>query len=189
MYFPDNGEIKIDDININDYDEKSFRNTISYVSQSPYIFNTTLYNNICISNPNASKKQVVEACKLANIHDFILKTDKGYDTVVGENGYQLSGGQKQRLAIARALLNRSQIVLLDEATSALDNDIQHKVQSSIFNEMNSQTVIIVAHRLSTIKDCNRIIVMDKGKIVGDGTHDELLASCVIYKQLYKTMAE
>ena len=133
---------------------------------------------------NVKDKDIVEACKIAQIHDFIQTLPHKYNTIIGEGGVNLSGGQRQRIAIARALIKKSKIILFDEATSALDNITQKEIQKSINNISADYTIIIVAHRLSTIKECSRIYVMDKGKIVGVGTHKELLEKNKYYKQLY-----
>ena len=136
-------------------------------------------------NPEASKKQIENACKICEIHDFIMSLPKKYNTLVGEGGINLSGGERQRLAIARALLKKSKIILFDEATSALDNETQALVQSAINNISEEYTTIIVAHRLSTIKKCNKIMIVDGGKIVDVGNHEELMKRCQIYKTLYE----
>ncbi len=185
-YDIESGKILIDGKNINNLDEDSLCGAISYVSQSPYIFNQTIKENMQIANPNLSIEEIESACKLANIHDFVVSTEKGYDTKVGENGVQLSGGQKQRLAIARALVNRNKIILLDEATSALDNESQQKIKKAISDVAKDHTFIIVAHRLTTVKDCDRIIMIKEGKIVADGKHEKLLAGSKDYQKLYKS---
>ena len=184
-YYVDNNKIFIDDIDINKLSENSIRNNISIITQNPYIFNLTIRENLELIGNNIKKKDIVEACKVAQIHDYIESLPKGYDTLLGEGGVTLSGGQKQRLAIARALLKKSKIILFDEATSALDNITQNELQKAINNITKDYTIIIVAHRLSTIKECSRIYVVDDGKIVGVGTHSELLKSNKYYKKLYK----
>lgn len=134
---------------------------------------------------DAKEKEIIEACKIAKIHDYINSLPNGYDTVIGEGGTLLSGGQKQRLAIARALLKKSKIILLDEATSALDNITQSEIQKEINAIAKNHTIIIIAHRLSTIKDCNPIFVLENGKIVDQGTHEELLKTSKSYQKLYE----
>ena len=177
-------KILIDGIDINDLSRDSIRNNISVITQNPYIFNLTIKENLELIGDDVTKEDIVNACKIAQIHDYIMTLPNKYDTLLGEGGTNLSGGQKQRLAIARALLKKSKIILFDEATSSLDNITQNELQKSINNISNDFTIIIVAHRLSTIKDCNKIYVMDKGEIVGEGTHKELLKNNKQYKKLY-----
>lgn len=183
-YKVDNNKILIDGNDINDLSKDSIRNNIAVISQNPYIFNLTIKENLELISDNITKKDIINACKVAQIHDYIMTLPNKYDTLLGEGGTNLSGGQKQRLAIARALLKKSKIILFDEATSALDNVTQNELQKSINNISSDYTIIIVAHRLSTIKDCNKIYVMEKGKIVGEGTHNELLKNNKQYKKLY-----
>ena len=184
-YSVDGGKILIDNYNINDLSEKTIKDNISVVSQSPYIFNLSIKDNIKLANPTATNEQIIEVCKKAQIHDIITQMEKGYDTLVGENGVILSGGQKQRIAIARALLKKSKIILLDEATSSLDNSNQEKIKNVIKELSKDHTVIIVAHRLSTIVDADNIFVVDKHKICASGTHIELMNNCEEYKNLYE----
>ncbi|CDB32743.1 aBC transporter related protein [Clostridium sp. CAG:575] len=183
-YSVDGGKILIDNYNINDLSEKTIKDNISVVSQSPYIFNLSIKDNIKLANPTATNEQIIEVCKKAQIHDIITQMEKGYDTLVGENGVILSGGQKQRIAIARALLKKSKIILLDEATSSLDNNNQEKIKNVIKELSKDHTVIIVAHRLSTIVDSDNIFVVDKHKICASGTHTELMNNCEEYRNLY-----
>lgn len=177
-------KILIDGIDINDLTRESIRDNIAVISQNPYIFNLTIKENLELISDDTTKEDIVNACKVAQIHDYIMTLPDKYDTLLGEGGTNLSGGQKQRLAIARALLKKSKIILFDEATSALDNVTQNELQKSINNISDDYTIIIVAHRLSTIKDCNKIYVMEKGEIVGAGTHKELLKNNNQYKKLY-----
>ncbi len=177
-------QIFIDDIDINKLSKDSIKDNISMISQNPYLFNLTIRENLELMNENVTEENIINACKVAQIHDFIMSLPNKYDSLLGEGGTNLSGGQKQRLAIARALIKKSKIILFDEATSALDNVTQMELQKSINNITNDYTMIIVAHRLSTIKDCNKIFVMDHGKIVGIGTHNELLKNNEIYRRLY-----
>ena len=135
--------------------------------------------------PDASHKQLENVCKICEIHDYIMSLPKGYNTLVGEGGVNLSGGEAQRIAIARALLMKSKIILFDEATSALDNETQSNIQKAINNISEDYTMVIIAHRLSTIKDCNKIIVIDNGRVVGIGNHKDLYKSNEIYKTLYE----
>lgn len=184
-YSVDGGEILIDNYNINDLSEKTIKDNISVVSQSPYIFNLSIKDNIKLANPTATDEEIIEVCKKAQIHDIIDQMEKGYNTLVGENGVILSGGQKQRIAIARALIKKSKIILLDEATSSLDNSNQEKIKNVIKELSKDHTVIIVAHRLSTIVDSDNIFVVNKHKICASGTHTELMNSCEEYRNLYE----
>ena len=183
-YSVEKNKILIDGIDINDLTKDSIRNNIAVISQDPYIFNLSIKENLGLISDDITKEDIINACKVAQIHDYIMTLPNKYDTLLGEGGTNLSGGQKQRLAIARALLKKSKIILFDEATSALDNVTQNELQKSINNISDDYTIIIVAHRLSTIKDCNKIYVMEKGEIVGAGTHNELLMNNKQYKKLY-----
>ena len=185
IYEVSDGEILLDDYNINDLDKYSIRKNISVISQKPYLFNMTIKENLLLVNPDASQKQIENVCKICELHDYIMSLPKKYNTLVGEGGVTLSGGECQRVAIARALLMRTNIILFDEATSALDNETQENIQNAINNISSGYTMFIVAHRLSTIKNCNKIIVIDDGKVAGIGTHSELLKSNLIYKSLYE----
>ena len=184
-YSVDGGKILIDNYNINDLSEKTIKDNISVVSQSPYIFNLSIKDNIKLANPTATDEEIIEVCKKAQIHDIIDQMEKGYNTLVGENGVILSGGQKQRIAIARALIKKSKIILLDEATSSLDNSNQEKIKNVIKELSKDHTVIIVAHRLSTIVDSDNIFVVNKHKICASGTHTELMNNCEEYRNLYE----
>ncbi len=157
---------------------------MSIITQNPYIFNFSIKENLLLAKKDASLEEIREACKMACIDDYIMSLDDGYDTLVGENGVILSGGQKQRLAIARALLMKTEIILFDEATSALDNETQEEIQRAISNLQGEYTILIVAHRLSTVVDSDKIFVVDDGKIVDSGTHKELLKKSTFYKSLY-----
>lgn len=179
------GEVLIDDINIKEYDRDSIRNNISVVTQNPYIFNMSIRDNLKLVDPHLTDKKMKEVCEIASLNEFIGTLPDKYDTLVGEGGLTLSGGQRQRLAIARALLKKSNIILLDEATSALDNETQNEIKKAINNMKGSYTIIIVAHRLSTVIDSDRIILIDKGKVIDEGSHDHLIKSSDIYKNLYE----
>ena len=183
------GQILFDGISINDLDEETLRKNISIISQNPYVFNMSIKENLKLVKKNATDEEIKNVCKVAELDKFIKTLPKKYDTLIGEGGINLSGGQKQRLAIARALLKDTEIILFDEATSALDNETQASIQKSINNISKDYTIIIIAHRLSTIKDCNKIFVIDNGKKVGEGTHQELLKTNKVYKELYKTEFE
>ncbi len=178
------GKIFIDNINIKDIKKSNLRNIMGIVNQDSILFNDTIYNNIKLSNQSAKKEDVINAAKVANAHDFILKTENGYNTIIGDQGNKLSGGQKQRLSIARAVLKNPDILILDEATSSLDTKSEKLVQESLENLMKSRTSLIIAHRLSTIKNADKIIVLDKGKVVEEGTHDNLIKKKGHYKKLY-----
>lgn len=178
------GSITIDGVNVNDLTEESLRQVFSVVPQSPYIFDTTVKENLLIGCSNASMDEIVSACEKANIAEFINSLPEGYDTVLGEGGLILSGGQRQRLAIARAIIKKSKILLFDEATSAIDNIGQQVILESIQKLREDHTIIIIAHRLTTIKECDDIIVLDNHKIVSHGTHEELMLECPQYKELY-----
>ena len=184
-YSVNSGEILIDNYNINDLSEETIKNNISIVSQSPYIFNLSIKENIKLANSSATDDKIIEVCKKAQIHDVIASMKDGYDTLVGENGVILSGGQRQRIAIARALIKKSKIILLDEATSSLDNNNQAKIKNVIKDLSKDHTVVIVAHRLSTIVDSDNIFVLDKHKISASGTHNELMKNCAEYRNLYE----
>ena len=180
----DTGVILVDDIPIEDFTEDSLRENIAIIRQEPFIFNKTILENLKIIDPYMSLKKIRNACKLAEIDEYIMSLPNKYDTMIGEGGINLSGGQKQRLAIARALLKNSKIILFDEATSALDNDNQSKIKQAIDNLVKDHTIIIVAHRLSTIIDADVIYLIDGGKVVASGTHKQLLKKSSIYKNLY-----
>ena len=177
------GEICIDGVNVKDMKVKSLRALIGNVNQEAILFNDTFYNNITFGVENATMEQVIEAAKIANAHDFIMATEKGYDTTVGDRGCLLSGGQRQRISIARAVLKNPPILILDEATSALDTESERLVQEALERLMKTRTTIAIAHRLSTIKNADEICVMRDGEIVERGKHDELLKQNGLYKRL------
>ena len=179
------GEILLDGINIKDLSEESLRKNISIIRQEPFIFNRTIKENFELVNKKITLKEIRNYCKFAYIDDYIMSLPKKYNTVLGEGGVNLSGGQKQRLSIARTLSKKSKIILFDEATSALDNESQEYVKKAIDGLVKDHTVVIVAHRLSTIMDADVIYMVDKGKVVDSGTHNELLKSNEMYKKLYK----
>ena len=185
FYDPLSGEIIIDGININKFSLKSLRSLFGIVTQEIILFNTTIKDNISFGS-GFSVEQIIDAAKNANAHDFIMQTEHGYDTVIGERGLKLSGGQKQRIAIARALLKNAPVMILDEATSSLDTESESLIQNAIEKLLENRTSIVIAHRLSTIKNADRIVVIDNGKISGIGTHNELINdSESIYKKLYE----
>lgn len=186
MYDVNKGEILIDGVNINELDEKSIRGNITIISQNPYIFNKSIKENLRLVKEDLTDEEMINACKIACLDDYIETLENKYDTVIGEGGVTLSGGQRQRLAIARALVQKTEIILFDEATSALDNDTQLKIQKSIANMKGEYTILIIAHRLSTIVNSDRILYIEDGKIIAEGTHNELLKTNTKYKELYET---
>ena len=186
IFDPNKGEIDIDGINIKDLTEEDLRKNISIIRQEPFVFNRTIKENFKIINDKITLSKIRECTKLAYLDDYIMSLPKRYDTVLGEGGVNLSGGQKQRLSIARTLSKGSKIILFDEATSALDNKSQEYIKKTIDNLVKDHTIVIVAHRLSTIIDADIIFVVDNGKVVSSGTHNELLKTSDIYKNLYET---
>lgn len=178
------GRVCINGRDVRDYTVKSLRRLMGIVTQDTILFNDTIANNISYGSREADRAAVEVAARRANAHDFILQQPDGYDTVIGDLGVRLSGGQKQRLAIARAILRNPPVLILDEATSALDTESERLVQAALHDLMSGRTVFAIAHRLSTIADCDRIIVLDRGRIAEQGRHDELLALGGLYKRLY-----
>lgn len=179
------GEILIDGVNIKDYTLKSLRNLMGNVNQEPILFNDTFYNNIAFGLTKSSEEDVTSASKIANSHDFIMATPNGYYNSIGDRGSKLSGGQRQRLSIARAIMKNPPIMILDEATSALDTESERLVQDAIENLMMNRTSLVIAHRLSTVKNADLICVLHEGEIVERGKHDELVAKNGIYTKLYE----
>ena len=186
LYTINSGNIFIDGKNINNLNEKSIRGNITIISQNPYIFNMSIKDNLKLVKQDVTDDEITEACKLACLDDYIEELPDKYNTVVGEGGVNLSGGQRQRLAIARALVQNTRIILFDEATSALDNETQTKIQKAIDNLKGDYTIIIIAHRLSTIVNCDKIFILEDGKISDSGTHKELFNTNEYYQQLCKT---
>ena len=186
LYNINSGSIYIDGKNIDNLSEKSIRGNITIISQNPYIFNMSIKDNLKLVKTDVTDKEIITACRLACLDDYIETLPNKYDTIVGEGGVNLSGGQRQRLAIARALIQNTKIILFDEATSALDNETQSKIQKAIDNLKGNYTIIIIAHRLSTIVNCDKIFILEGGKISDSGTHKELYRNNKYYQQLCKT---
>ncbi len=189
FYTVKNGKIKIDGYDINDITADSLRKNIGIVQQDVYLFNSSIKENILYGRLDATDEEVIEAAKKANIHDYIVSLEDGYETQIGERGVKLSGGQKQRLSIARVFIKNPSILILDEATSALDNATETLIQNALNELCKGRTTIVVAHRLSTIKNADEIAVVSDGKIIEKGTHDELLNLNCEYAKLYKSQFE
>ncbi|HOB08176.1 MAG TPA: ABC transporter ATP-binding protein [Limnochordia bacterium] len=185
LYDPASGTIRIDGLDIRDVKIESLRSQIGIVTQDTYIFNASIRENLLYSKPDAGDDEIVQACKIANIHDFIMTLPQGYDTIVGERGTKLSGGEKQRISIARAVLKNPRIIILDEATSSLDSLSERLIQDAIKPLLAGRTSIVIAHRLSTIIAADQILVMDQGRIVQRGTHEELVMRPGLYRELYE----
>lgn len=185
MYNVDSGLITIDGINVNELDKDSIRGNITIISQDPYIFNMSIIDNFKLIKNNVTFKEIKEACKISCLDDYIESLPDKYETIIGEGGVNLSGGEKQRLAIARALVQNTKIILFDEATSALDNETQQKITEAINNMKKDYTILIIAHRLSTVINSDRILYLENGHIEAEGTHKELLKKCDGYKKLYE----
>jgi subfamily B ATP-binding cassette protein MsbA len=183
FYDVNQGDILIDGTNIKNITKKSLRGLMGLVTQDSILFNDSVKNNIALGKENATMDEIMEAAKVANAHDFIMELPNGYDTNIGDSGNKLSGGQKQRLSIARAVLKNPPIMILDEATSALDTESERLVQDALEKMMQNRTSIVIAHRLSTIQNADTIVVMSKGEIVEQGTHEELMKSAKSYKKL------
>ena len=178
------GNIKIGNIDISKVSPEEVMRKFSIVFQDVYLFRDTIYNNIKFGNETASKKEIIKAAKMAGAYDFIVKKENGFETMIGEGGSTLSGGERQRISIARAILKDAPIILLDEATASLDPDNEVAVQAAISNLIKNKTVIVVAHKLKNVVGANKIVVLDKGKVVEQGKHEELLSLGGIYKSLW-----
>jgi subfamily B ATP-binding cassette protein MsbA len=183
FYDPTEGEILIDNIPLGKFGLESLRKQMGVVTQESILFNDTIFNNIAFGLQQIEEKDVIAAAKVANAHDFIMATDMGYQTNIGERGLKLSGGQRQRISIARAVLKNPPILILDEATSALDSESEKLVQEALANLMKNRTSLVIAHRLSTIQHADKIIVINEGKIVEEGTHDRLIQNNKLYSKL------
>jgi ATP-binding cassette subfamily B multidrug efflux pump len=185
FYDPTTGSISINDQNIAETDPSYIRSISAYVPQDTNLFNRTIVENVSYAKPHATKEEVTRALAQAEALDFVQQLPHGLDTLVGERGVKLSGGQRQRIAIARAILKDAPLLLLDEATSALDSVSEQAIQKSLYNLMQKRTAIVIAHRLSTLKHLDTIVVLDKGKIAEQGGHDELIAKNGIYADLWQ----
>ena len=184
IYDPIDGKIEIDNQDLKKVSLDSLRKQISIVDQNTTLFDDTIFNNIKYANPNASDEEIYNAAKLSMCENFITKLPEKFNTIIGENGTRLSGGEKQRLSIARAFLKESKIILLDEATSSLDSETEQQIQEALSKLTYNKTTIVIAHRLSTILKSHKIFVIDKGKVISTGNHNELLQNSESYKNFY-----
>ncbi len=184
FYEPEQGEVLVDGVPVDQYKLKTLRHAIGFVLQEPFLFSTTIRENIAYGNPEATDEEIIEAAKRAQAHDFIMELPEGYDTLLGERGMGLSGGQKQRISIARALCVDPKILILDDATSAVDMETEFAIQQALKEVMKDRTTFIIAHRISSLKHADEILVLDNGEIVERGTHDSLLEQNGIYRRIY-----
>ena len=189
LYSPEEGRILIDGYDIDKVELYSLRRQIGIVPQDPLLFSGTVSENIALTNPEASSEEIVRAARLANAHDFIMELPSGYSTTVGERGASLSGGQRQRVAIARTLLSNPKLLVMDEATSALDYETERKVCDNLLENLNDRTVFFITHRLSTIRNADMIVMLDKGAVVELGTHEELMDHRGRYFALYRQQGD
>jgi ATP-binding cassette subfamily B protein len=189
FYDIESGQILIDGHDIQDVSLKSLRDQIGVVLQDPFLFNGPIAENIAYGKPEASLSEIVAAAKAANAHDFILRLPDGYDTPVGERGVRLSGGERQRISIARAILRDPRILILDEATSSMDTETEAQIQEALYRLIQGRTTFAIAHRLSTLKHANRLLIIEKGELAEMGSHDELIAQDGIYARLCHMQTE
>lgn len=186
LYDVTNGEVLVDDVNVKNYDIKALRDTVGVVLQKNVLFSGTIKENIRWGKPDATDEEIISACKAAQAHDFIMRQPKGYETDLSQGGLNLSGGQKQRLCIARAMIKQPKILILDDSTSAVDTATEAKIRESFYTKLKDTTVLIIAQRISSVKDADKIIVLDEGKIESIGNHEQLMQSSEIYQEIYKT---
>ena len=187
FYEVNEGDIKIDDIGIKNYLLKDLRQNIGIVSQETFLFNKSIGENIAFGVEDATQEEIESAAKIANLHDFIQSLPEGYESIVGERGTRLSGGQKQRLSIARAIIVKPKILIFDDSTSSVDVETEFKIQNALERIMKGTTTLIITQRISTIRNADSILILDKGRVVGKGTHNQLIDSNVLYKQIYETL--
>ena len=186
LYDVDAGSVSIAGVDVRDFDLKYLRSCIGVVTQDTYLFNGTIRDNLLYAKEDATQQEIEDACRIANLHEFISNQPDGYDTVVGNRGLKLSGGEKQRLSIARVILKNPRILILDEATSALDSISENAIQDALEVLMQGRTSIVIAHRLSTVLKADRILVVKDGVIAEQGSHEELLRRDGTYRELYET---
>jgi ATP-binding cassette subfamily B protein len=189
FYDPDQGSITVDGIDLRKIDQEDLRRQIGVVLQETFLFDGTVAENIAYSKPDASPLDIMRAAKIANAHDFIVRMPDGYDTKVGERGHRLSGGEKQRIAIARAIVHDPRILILDEATASVDTETERQIQEAIARLVKGRTTFAIAHRLSTLREADRLVVLDKGGIAETGTHEELLEKKGAYFKLVEAQKE
>ena len=189
FYQPDSGQIVLDGKPLDQYKLQDLRHSIGIVMQDPFIFYGSIRENIAYGRPDASIEKVIEAAQAANAHEFIVEKEFGYDTIIGENGVELSGGERQRITISRAILQDPAILILDEATSLVDSETEQEIQAAINVLVRNRTTIAIAHRLGTLRNADRLLVIDDGKIVEQGTHDDLLTTDGIYARLVRIQSE
>jgi ATP-binding cassette subfamily B protein len=183
LYDPTSGSITIDGVDLRDFEQSTLRDNIGVVFQETYLFSGSVFENIAYARPDASLEEVIAASKAANAHEFVIKLPDGYNTTIGENGHTLSGGERQRISIARAILKNPQILILDEATSSLDPETEIKIQEALQRLTKGRTTIAIAHRLATLRNADRLVVIEKGHIAECGSHEELVNLGGIYHDL------
>jgi ABC-type multidrug transport system fused ATPase/permease subunit len=189
FYEPYKGNIRVNGFPLQDFERKSWSDKVAIVFQEPYLFPDTIRNNLLLDKKEMLEEEIIEACRIACIHNFIESLPDGYDTMLGERGITLSGGQRQRIALARSVLRKPEILILDEATSALDLHTEREVMRNLDEQRQGSLTIIIAHRLSTVANADMIVVMDKGKITEQGKHEELMDKNSVYKSLHSMQSE